>query len=119
MGAGELSIILAWAGVIVTGWLALLFVLDPAQGMRHTTHRLDQLPRVMADRYIAMAFLAVGAAWKGDPAVIAWLFAAFAFMGLADAVIYARAGQPMGRHLAAGLAAAVVAAIAAWAAAGT
>ena len=66
----------------------------------------------MIDRYIAFTFLALAAAWHGDPLVIAVLFVAFAFMGFADAVIYARDGHPFIKHAGAGVAATVVAAVA-------
>jgi len=105
--------ILAFAGAVVTGLLALLFLRDPAKGLEQTTHHLENLPQVMADRYVFMAFLALGAAIYGDMKVIAWLFSGFAFMGFADAAIYARAGKPASKHTTAGAAASLVAVAAA------
>jgi len=108
-----LAILLAGGGVVVTGLLALLFLRDPAKGLQQTTHHLEDLPKVMADRYVFMTFLALGAVIYGDMAVIAWLFSGFAFMGYADALIYARAGKPISKHLIAGVAATIVVIVAA------
>ena len=97
---------------MITGLLAVAFIRDPVEGLKQTTHHLAQLPEVMADRYIAMTALAAGATWFGHPGVIAFLFTTFAFMGFADAYIYRRAGQPVMKHLAAGIAALIVVIIA-------
>lgn len=112
MTLGTLTVLLCLGGALVTGFLAVIFWRDPETGMAAATHRPEQLPKVMVDRYVAFAFLALAAAWYGDPAVIAGLFVAFAFMGLADGVIYARAGHPHIKHTAAGVAATIVAVIA-------
>ncbi|MGR3712097.1 MAG: hypothetical protein ACU0A6_03130 [Shimia sp.] len=114
MSLGTLTILLGFGGAIVTGILAVTFWRDPVAGMKSATHRLEQLPQVMTDRYVAFTFLALAAAWHGDAGVIAVLFVAFAFMGFADGMIYARAGHPHIKHTAAGVAAALVAAVAAW-----
>ncbi|WP_101068276.1 hypothetical protein [Roseovarius salinarum] len=112
MTLASLATALAGIGAAVMAVLALLFWRDPAQAMRLTTHRAEALPQVMVDRYAAFGVLAVGAALSGDPVVIAWLFSAFALMGFADAWIYARAGYAFAKHLAAGVAALVVVAVA-------
>ena len=57
-------------------------------------------------------FYALGATLYGDLNVIAFLFAAFAFMGFADAFIYARGGHPISKHVTAGIAASIVAVVA-------
>ncbi|MGR3635173.1 MAG: hypothetical protein ACU0BK_04525 [Shimia sp.] len=114
MSLGLLTILLCLGGAIVTGILAVTFWRDPVAGMKSATHRHEQLPQVMTDRYFAFTFLALAAAWHGDACVIAVLFVAFSFMGFADGVIYARAGHPHIKHTAAGVAAALVAAVAAW-----
>lgn len=114
MTLATLTVLLCLGGAVVTGFLAVIFWRNPEAGMAAATHRLEKLPFVMTDRYVAFAFLALAAAWHGDPGVIAGLFVAFAFMGLADGVIYARAGFPHIKHTAAGVAAALVAAVAAW-----
>lgn len=106
------AIALSGVGVLVTGALALLFLRDPIAGLSQTTHRLEKLPEVMTDRYIAFTILAIGATLYGDLKVIAVLFTAFAFMGFADAWIYARGGFPFGKHLTAGIAASVVVVVA-------
>jgi hypothetical protein len=103
-----LALILSWLGVTITLALAISFLVSPAFGMAQAQHRLERLPRVMTDRYVAFVALALGATLYGDLAVIAYLFAVFAFMGFADAVIYARSGHPNWKHIAAGVAAAIV-----------
>ena len=100
------------AGVAVTGTLAALFIRNPVQGMLQTTHHAEQLPQVMTGRYVALTLLALGATIHGNMAVIAYLFAVFAFLGFADAFIYVRAGRPIAKHLTAGIMAAVVTALA-------
>jgi hypothetical protein len=98
----QLSIGVAGLWAVLMGGLAALYAVNPALGLAKTAHHGAELPRVMGDRYLAFAVLALGAAWHGDPVVIAFLFAVFALMGLADAAIYARAGKPFWPHLAAG-----------------
>ncbi len=66
----------------------------------------------MADRYIANLALALAATLYGDLWVIAVLFAVFAFMAFADALIYGRAGKPFTPHLVAGIGASAVALVA-------
>lgn len=107
-----LAIALSAGGILITGMLAAIFLRDPAKGLAQTTHRLADLPKVMADRYVAFTALAVGATLYRDLKVIAFLFAVFAFMAFADAWIYARQGQPTLKHLTAGFAAALVCAVA-------
>ena len=89
-------------GVAVTASLAAVFIRDPVKGMAQTTHHPDQLPQVMTGRYIALTALALGATIYGNLSVIAFLFAVFAFLGFADAFIYARAGRPALKHVIAG-----------------
>ena len=93
MSLVTLALVLSAAGVLVTAALVGVFLYDTETGLRQTTHRAEDLPKVMTDRYIAMAALALGATLYGDLNVIAFLFAAFAFMGFADALIYARGGH--------------------------
>lgn len=107
-----LALTLSGVGVAVTGTLAALFVRNPAQGMQQTTHHAEQLPQVMTGRYVALTLLALGATIHANMAVIAYLFAVFAFLGFVDAFIYARAHRPMAKHLIAGIAALIVAAVA-------
>ena len=107
-----LALVLSGAGVVVPGALGVMFLRDPAKGMAFATHRLENLPQVMADRYVALVALGLGATCYGDMKVIAFLFAVFAFLGFADAVIYARAGTPFSKHLMAGVAATVVVVVA-------
>lgn len=112
MSWASLAIALSGAGVLVTGVLAALFLRDPVAGMVATTHRAAQLPQVMANRYVAMLILTIGATVYGDFKVIALLFAAFAYMAFHDAWIYARAGQAVAKHIGAGIAALIVVVVA-------
>lgn len=108
MTLAGIAIALSGAGVLVTGALSLLFLRDPIAGLTQTSHRAEKLPEVMTDRYIAMTMLALGATLYADMKVIAVLFASFAFMGFADAWIYARGGFPYAKHVGAGIAASIV-----------
>ena len=99
----------ATIGVLASARLALAFLRDPEQGLVMTTHRAEALPQVMADRYVAFAALALFAVLYRDLAVIAALFAAFAYMAFHDAFLYARAGHSSLKHLVAGGAAILVA----------
>jgi len=104
--------ILAWVGAAITGGLALVCLPNPVRGLVLLTHRVEQLPQVMLDRYIAVFGFSLFVAIYGDLAVLAaWAFV-LAFMAFADTVIYARIGHPFGKHLSAGIAALVVLAVA-------
>ncbi len=109
---GRLSVGLAGAGGVSLAVLGIAFLRDPASALRLSGHRAEALPRVMANRYLALAALALLAVLHGDAGVIAALFAVLGLMGLHDASIYARAGQAWGRHAAAGGAALGVAGLA-------
>ncbi len=103
---------LALIGAMIPAYIGVLFAFDPVKALPQATHRLEQLPLVMVDRYAAFALFALAAAWSGDMRVIAATFAILAVPGLGDAFIYARAGHPFRKHLAAGLAALFVSALA-------
>ncbi|MGX0977984.1 hypothetical protein ACSSVY_003722 [Roseovarius sp. MBR-51] len=105
MSWASLAIALSGAGVLVTGLFAVLFLRDPVTGMATTAHRAEQLPQVMANRYVAMLILTVGATIYGDVKVIALLFVALSYMAFHDAWIYSRAGQSVAKHVGAGVAA--------------
>jgi hypothetical protein len=102
----------AGIGALIPAYIGLLFWRDPQRAMVQATHRSDQLPMVMVDRYAAFALFAAAAALSGSMPVIAVTFAILAVPGLCDAVIYARAGYPFAKHLAAGVAALFVAVLA-------
>jgi hypothetical protein len=106
---GRLSVMLAGAAGVSLGALGLVFLRDPAAGLRLATHRAEALPEVMANRYLAFAALAGLAVWHGDAAVVAALFTVLALMALHDAFLYARSGHIWGRHAAAGVFSLVVA----------
>ncbi|MGI1661168.1 hypothetical protein ACRDNQ_02920 [Palleronia sp. KMU-117] len=89
--------------VLILAAMAVAFWRDPDDGLRQTSHRIELLPRVMADRYTAFAILALVLTLHGDLAVLAAFFAVCAFMGFADGLIYARAGHPHGKHTLSGV----------------
>ncbi len=113
--SSELAIIAvagAAMGTIAAGVLAFAFLRDPIMGMVQARHQPGSLPKVMANRYTAFTMLACGATTYRDLTVISFLFAVFAFMGFADAWLYAQDGAPYSKHLIAGIAAALVAGVA-------
>lgn len=89
--------------VLILAALAWAFWSDPQRGLEQTTHRLEKLPLVMADRYTAFAVLALVFTLYGDLNVLIALFAVCAFMGFADGLIYARAGHPHMKHTISGV----------------
>jgi len=98
--------------VLILALLAWAFWTDPDKGLEQTTHRLEKLPLVMADRYTAFAVLALVFTIYGDLNVLIALFAVCAFMGFADGLIYARAGHPHIKHTTSGVLSTVALAIA-------
>ena len=112
MSLSLLTTICGGVTVLILALLAWAFWTDPDKGLEQTTHRLEKLPLVMADRYTAFAVLALVFTIYGDLNVLIALFAVCAFMGFADAVIYARVGKPIAKHVAAGTAASLVVAVA-------
>jgi len=115
---GQATVItLASIGALIPAYLAVVFALVPAdRALAQATHRLDALPRVMVNRYATFALFAGAAALSGDMTVIAATFAILAVPGLGDTLIYARAGHSYVKHLAAGLGALIVSALALFAA---
>ncbi|MGS4944295.1 hypothetical protein ACVDG3_02350 [Meridianimarinicoccus sp. RP-17] len=112
MGQGTI-ITLAWVGALIPAYIAAVFALAPAErALAQATHRLDALPRVMVNRYATFALFAAVAALSGDMTIIAVTFAILAVPGLGDTLIYARAGHPYVKHLAAGLGALLLSALA-------
>jgi hypothetical protein len=103
----DLTVVFGVVAAVILGVLAAAFWRNPLQGMTLATHRLEMLPRVMADRYTAFAFLAVAVVLFGDLRLYAVLFTICAFMGLVDGLIYARAGHPHLKHTASGVLSAV------------
>ena len=84
-----LAILLSAGGIAITGLLAVMFLRDPVRGMEQVTHRLENLPQIMAGRYTGFFFLAVGATLYRDLTVITALFAVFAFVSFFDTWVYA------------------------------
>ena len=92
---------------LLLGVFAWLFAVNPAAGFRQTTHRAEQLPYVMSDRYAALTLIALGLVFFGSLPMVAVFFIACAIMGFGDAWIYARAGHSHIKHTGAGIAATV------------
>lgn len=97
---------------VILALLAWAFWTDPDTGLEQTTHRLEKLPLVMADRYTAFAVLALVFTIYGDLNVLIALFAVCAFMGFADGLIYARAGHSHMKHTISGVLSSMALAIA-------
>ncbi len=89
--------------MVLTGSFGFLFAANPAKGMAAASHRPEQLPMVMADRYIGTAALLLGVILWGDWWLLFWFTAVVGIAGLGDVYIYARAGHPTAPHLIASL----------------
>lgn len=100
--------ILAFGGVLSTGYLAVIFWRNPEDGMAKVHHRGEALPTIMTGRYLSYFLLAVGAFWSGDPAIIAVLFAVFAFVSAFDTWVYLSRGQTYMPHALAGVGSLIV-----------
>lgn len=98
-----LTTICGFITFVILAVLAYAFWSDPDKGLQQTTHRLEKLPLVMADRYTAFAILALAFTLYGDLNILILFFGICAFMGFADGLIYARAGHPHWKHTASGI----------------
>ena len=96
-------LILLGVGAVLTGLLALAFYRDPAEGMAEATHRPEQLPLVMIDRYLAVTVIQIGLFFFGSLEMVAVFCIAGMIMGLGDGLIYARAGYPHMKHTSSGI----------------
>lgn len=88
-------------------YMAVIFWRDPDNGLKQTTHKVQNLPLVMANRYTAFAILGGAIVLSGNLTLLAVFFAVSALMGLADGWNYARSGNPHIKHTASGVAAIV------------
>ena len=80
-------------------YLGVLFLWSPEKGLTFSTHQREHLTSVMADRYFMMAAFMVGSLVYGRPEVIAFAFAATGYVAAHDAAIYAKNGEPYGKHI--------------------
>ncbi|MEL6451072.1 MAG: hypothetical protein AAFQ19_07410 [Pseudomonadota bacterium] len=96
-------VLLLCVGTLIVGTLAWTFYADPVKGMAQATHRPEQLPLVMIDRYVAIGVIQIGLVFFGNLQMVAVFCVAGAVMGLGDALIYARAGYPHIKHTVSGL----------------
>ncbi len=105
MSLETVVIALALLGTLIASVLAVLFWFKPEKGMAMAMahHRLEFLPRVMADRYAGMVLIVLAALIRGDMGIIAFVSFVLAGTALADTYIYCRAGHSYGPHLSAGV----------------
>jgi hypothetical protein len=103
MTLATLVTVCALVTFLILSGLAYAFWSNPARGLAQTTHRIEMLPLVMADRYTAFALLTLAILVFGDLRLMAAFFAVCAFMGFADGMIYARAGHPHMKHTVSGV----------------
>ena len=96
---GTLAIGLATLCLSLTGLFGVIFLLNPTKGLALASHRIEQLPLVMSDRYVGTAFLLLGVLLFGDYRLLAWFMAVVGIAGLGDVMIYARAKAPILPHL--------------------
>ena len=96
---GTVATLLAILCLSLTGLFGILFLMNPTRGLALASHRLEQLPLVMSDRYIGTAFLLLGVLMFGDYRLLAWFLAVVGIAGLGDVLIYARAKAPILPHL--------------------
>jgi hypothetical protein len=89
--------------VLILVVLAALFWHNPENGLKQTTHRRENLPLVMANRYTAFAVLGTAIVLSGHLPLLAVFFAVCAFMGFADGWNYARSGLAHIKHTASGV----------------
>ncbi|MBT8459956.1 MAG: hypothetical protein HKP37_02715 [Boseongicola sp.] len=102
--AATILILVSAMALLVTGGLTVLVMRNPEAGLARIDHHVEDLPQVLAGRYLTFFVLALGAAIYADPIVFFGLFVAFAVASAADTIIYARKGKKYGPHLAAGIA---------------
>ena len=91
--------LLGWALTLTVVYLAWAFWSDSEAGLAFATHRAEQLPRVMVNRYFVIFMFMGGALVSRDPLWIAYAFAVNGIAPLWDAMIYRKAGQPFAKHL--------------------
>jgi hypothetical protein len=103
MTLATLATVCALITFLILSGLAYAFWSNPTRGLVQTTHRIEQLPLVLADRYTAFALLTLAILLFGDLRLMAAFFAVCAFMGFADGLIYARAGHPHIKHTFSGI----------------
>ena len=92
-------LILGWALTLTVVYLAWAFWRNSDKGLAFATHRAEQLPRVMVNRYFVIFMFMGGALVSGNLLWIAYAFAVNGFAPLWDALIYRNAGQPYKKHL--------------------
>jgi hypothetical protein len=71
--------------------------------MAEATHRPEQLPLVMIDRYLAVTVIQIGLFFFGSLEMVAVFCVAGMIMGFGDGLIYSRAGHPHMKHTSSGI----------------
>ena len=97
------ALICGWLATALLVYMAFLYWRDPQNGLEQTTHRLESLPLVLANRYTAFAILGAAILLRGDLTLLAVFFAVSALMGLADGWNYARSSLPHIKHTMSGV----------------
>ncbi|MEM8577665.1 MAG: DUF4267 domain-containing protein [Pseudomonadota bacterium] len=90
-------------GILIVLPLAYLFATNEARAFEVSTHRPEKLPKVMVDRYVAIAVIQLGLIFFGNLEMVAVFCVAAMIMGLGDGLIYKRAGLPHWNHTQSGL----------------
>ncbi len=100
--------LLGWAMTLLVAYLCILFWVAPEKGLAFASHRAENLPQVMVNRYFAIFMVMGGALIYGRPEVVAFVFAVTGLGPAHDAWIYYRAGKPFTGHLIPAAASAIV-----------
>lgn len=106
------AVYMAIIGAIFLFVLGLLFLFAPTKGLEATKHHAEDLPTIMAGRYLFLTFAIAIICWKGSTELIGWLFAGLAGLAFFDAATYAARNKLVTPHVLAGLASLLVPAVA-------
>lgn len=98
-----IALICGWLATALLAYMAVLFWRDPENGLKQTTHKLENLPLVLANRYTAFAIIGAAIVLSGNLTLLAVFFAVSALMGLADGWNYARSNLPHIKHTMSGV----------------
>ncbi|MEM1235626.1 MAG: hypothetical protein AAGI10_01565 [Pseudomonadota bacterium] len=93
--------------LVVTGSILGIMVRGPRAGLAKLDHREEDLPAVMAGRYLTYFMLTVMAVFYRDLWVMLGLQVTFTVASLVDSWIYWRGGHAYVRHVMAAFASAV------------
>ncbi|MEO0342280.1 MAG: hypothetical protein AAF198_02470 [Pseudomonadota bacterium] len=106
--------VLLLISALMTGVFAIVFAVDSDMGLALTDHRMEQLPMVMAGRYLALSLFALVIAFWGDLKLFAAFFAIGTTLALIDTMIYAILGHAFLPHALVGVLAGLACATCLW-----